>query len=195
MSCCGIIYSYMTLGARMHYPDLESAICGTQAPLEIIRELELVDVGFIDPSYERVVGQLVVARCLAGEIQEIFGKIRDQRFPLHSVIPIAYFGHDDGQSVAGDNTSGFNYRPVAGTDELSRHSYGRAVDINPWHNPHFKPDGTLVTPSIGDRIYNANVAGTIVADGPIVSIFVEHGWEWGGHWPEDPDYQHFDKIA
>jgi len=30
-----------------------------------------------------------------------------------------------------NNTSGFNYRKITGTDKLSTHSFGRAIDINP----------------------------------------------------------------
>lgn len=31
--------------------------------------------------------------------------------------------------MAADNSSAFNYRTIAGTDRLSRHALGRAVDI------------------------------------------------------------------
>lgn len=152
-------------------------------------------VDFIDFDFERKVGQLVIARCLAAESQEIFGRLRDAELPFESVIPIAHFGDDDTKSIRANNTSAFCYRVVEGTDRLSQHAVGRAIDINPWLNPYLRLDGTLMTPGIGDRTYDPDVPGTIVAGGAVVSIFDKYGWLWGGNWTKDHDYQHFDKAA
>ena len=176
------------------YPDLGAAIHGTDAPGDIIQSLELVRVEFINFDSELRVGQIVVAKFLAEEVREIFDAIRDAGFPLQSVIPIAYFGHDDDRSIAANNTSAFNYRNVAGTDRLSRHSYGTAIDINPWLNPYVNLDGSLISPSNEDRTYEPSVAGTIVEGDPVVEAYDKFGWVWGGRWTEDHDYQHFDKV-
>ena len=40
-----------------------------------------------------------------------------------------------------DNTSCFNYRVVAGTNRVSKHGLGTAVDINPRENPYLGPVG------------------------------------------------------
>ena len=54
---------------------------------------------------------------------------------------------DDDRSMAANNTSGFNRRPVAGTDRWSEHSYGRAIDLNPVQNPYVV--GSTVAPEEG----------------------------------------------
>src|SRR3546814_9572848 len=52
--------------------------------------------------------------------------------------PVDRFGSDDGASMRANNTSAFNCRYVAGTTKWSEHSYGRAIDINPLHNPYVR---------------------------------------------------------
>jgi hypothetical protein len=177
----------MSSGSPPYYPDLESAIHGTQAPPEVIERLELVPVDFVNFDFERKTGQLVVASALASDVQEIFGEIRDAEFPIFSIIPIAWFGHDDLVSIGNNNTSGFCYRPVWGTNVLSKHALGNAVDVNPLFNPYeaggFPYNG-----------YDPNVLGTIVEGGVVVRAFLGHGWEWGGRWARgERDYQHFNK--
>ena len=183
----------MTFSSEFSYPDLETAIDGTPAPEEISGQLELVPVDFLDFDSFHAVGQLIVAEALADEIQEILGKIRDAKFPIQSVIPIAQFDHDDHRSIAANNTSAFNYRLVSGTDHLSNHSFGRAIDLNPLLNPFVNADGSPRTGSFPYKDYDPNVAGTLVVDGAAVRAFTDHGWEWGGDWKDELDYQHFNK--
>ena len=181
---------------RPYYPDLDATIEGTSAPQEIIDTLELVKVNFLDFDGYHAIGQIVVAKVLAAETEKIFGVMRDAEFPIQTVVPIAHFGHDDHRSIEANNTSGFNYREVAGTGRLSKHALGLAVDVNPLLNPYVKADGSPMPnsfPLYPD--YNPSVPGTIVADGPAVRAFIDQGWEWGGNWPEEHDYQHFEKGA
>ena len=92
--------------------------------------------------------------------------------------------------MAADNSSAFNFRVVAGTSVLSQHALGRAIDINPIENPWRRPD--RIIPSAGEafadraRVY----AGMIVRPGPIVAVFDEQGWEWGGDWRHASDDHH-----
>jgi hypothetical protein len=174
------------------YPDLEAAIEGTTAPTDVIAKLELVPVDFMDFYKRRKVGQLVVACEVAADVQEIFGKIRDARFPIRSIVPIVFFGHDDHSSIAENNTSGFCYRLVDGTDRLSRHALGLAVDVNPLFNPYVNGDGSRREGSFPYPGYDIERPGTIVPGGAVVAAFLDKGWEWGGQW-EDPDYQHFNR--
>ena len=48
----------------------------------------------------------------------------------------AYDGDDDA-SMEANNTSAFNDRNVVGTQSLSMHAYGAAIDINPVQNPAY----------------------------------------------------------
>jgi len=183
----------MSLNTHPHYPDLESAVQGTEAPQEIISQLELVPVDFVNFDFEHEVGQLVIATDLAGDIQEIFGKIRNEESPIFSIIPIAWFDHNDHLSIAANNTSAFNYRQVINTTRLSRHSFGRAVDLNPEPNPYLRADGSPMPGSFPYKGYDPSVPGTIVQGGVVVRAFEDCGWEWGGNWEDSLDYQHFNK--
>lgn len=94
-----------------------------------------------------------------------------------------------------DNSSGYNCRPVAGSDRFSDHAYSAAIDINPVENPYVTDDGVL--PAAGrrfvdvDRSPGAEAApGVIVTDDVVHRAFTEIGWEWGGDYTS-PDYQHF----
>jgi hypothetical protein len=88
-----------------------------------------------------------------------------------------------------NNTSAFNYRLKTGGGDLSNHAYGRAIDINTVQNPYVK--GKLVLPPNGN--YNPIAAGTFTAENPIVKLFINLGWDWGGSWTQLQDYQHFEK--
>lgn len=176
-----------------YYTSLAAAIEHTQVPSEIVAGLELVDVDYVGYDARKHVGQLVIANELAAEVQEIFGAIRNTRFPIRSIIPIVYYGHDDHQSIAKNNTSAFNYRVVNGTDRLSQHAFGRAIDINPLFNPYLNHDSSPREGSFPYPGYNETVPGTIVRGGLVVASFVERGWEWGGDWNDSLDYQHFAK--
>lgn len=66
---------------------------------------------------------------------------------------------------------GYSYRNVAGTNNLSRHAFGEAIDINPSRNPHSYNFQTDMPSNIND-IARAN------------------GLTWGGTWNK-PDTMHF----
>lgn len=137
-------------------------------------------------------GQVVVHRSLKAEVRDIFGKLLAMRFPIEKVIPISEYGWDDDASMADNNSSAFNYRPIAGTDppRWSEHSFGWAIDLNPLLNP-FRDRQGVISPE--GATYDFSVPGTIVPDGEVVRLFLERGWEWGGHWTSVKDYQHFQK--
>jgi hypothetical protein len=89
-----------------------------------------------------------------------------------------------------NNTSAFNYRNVANTNRLSNHSYGRAIDFNPFTNPAVYSDGKI---SPQGAKYNKNKPGTLTQESELVKFFKSKGWQWGGDWNSLKDYQHFDK--
>jgi hypothetical protein len=136
-------------------------------------------------------GQLVVAAALAEEVLDIFAELHAQEFPIARMEPIDAFGGDDDASMAANNTSGFNFRNVAGTEVLSDHAFGMAVDINPLMNPMIV--GTDVFPPAGAAYLDRGAlrSGMIVRPGPVVELFQARGWEWGGDWSHPKDYHHF----
>jgi hypothetical protein len=138
-------------------------------------------------------GRLVVAGALADEVLAIFGSLFELGFPIERMELVDAYGGDDNASMAANNTSAFNFRNVAGTDVLSHHALGVAIDINPLLNPMviggdvFPPDGAPHVERTSAR------PGMIVRPGPVVDLFAHHGWAWGGDWPHMKDYHHFFK--
>ncbi len=168
---------------------LEEALQGINIPDRIKINLNLIDVQYFSFDNKLHQGQLVIHSKVVNEVVEIFEKIRELQFPILKVIPVSIYKWSDEVSMANNNTSAFNYRFIFGTERLSNHSYGLAIDINPLLNPYTQIDGIIV-PRGG--IYDVNKIGTITADSKIVELFKSHGWQWGGNW-ERKDWQHFDK--
>lgn len=141
-------------------------------------------------------GQIVIDRSLSADVRAIFKVAYDNHFPIHSVIPVSAFDWSDPASMDANNSSGFNYRPVGGTNpscskitsrHASTHSGIGAFDINPRQNPYktshgVKPKGAL---------YDPKNPGTLTSKNPVVVKAKELHWTWGNDF-EDP--QHFQKI-
>ncbi len=92
--------------------------------------------------------------------------------------------------MSADNTSAFNFRVVAGTDILSQHARGLAIDINPVENPWRRP-GRIVPPegaAFADRADDP--AGDVRAARAGRRAIDELGWEWGGDWRHACDDHH-----
>ncbi len=138
-------------------------------------------------------GELIVHKDLANEVLEIFHELYMAKYPLASVRLVDDFDADDDASTSANNTSGFNYRFVAGTRSRSLHSYGMAIDINPLFNPYVK--GKNVDPdsaaAYADR--SRDFPGKIDKKDLCYRLFTDRGWEWGGDWRTVKDYQHFSK--
>ena len=166
-----------------------------KCPKEIRDRQRLIKVKYY--SFDRLIheGQLVIDKDLVGDIRRVFRAGLDQRFPINSVIPISdprfrkNGRWDDDLSMIANNSSAFNYRNVTGGTTLSNHATGRAIDINTVQNPYFK--GTIKLPPNGN--YDPAALGTFTADSPLVKLFQQLGWTWGGTWKSPTDYQHFEK--
>lgn len=135
-------------------------------------------------------GELVVARALAPRAIELFRRLYMLGFPIRQMTLVDDYDASDDRSMSADNTSAFNFRLIAGTDLLSQHALGRAIDINPVENPWRRPDKLL--PIEGEAYADrTNVRpGMIVRPGPVVALFDEQGWEWGGDWRHAFDDHH-----
>ena len=171
--------------------SFSEAIEGTNAPLEIVDSLALIDVLYYSFDGRKHQGQIIVSNDLEDDVYEIFQLIEEIKFPVGIVIPIVAYKWDDHSSMANNNSSGFNFRVIEGTTKLSLHSFGRAVDINPVQNPVIYPNG-VVAPD-GAK-YNSQKEGTFTAANPIVTEFIRRGWHWGGNFEQPKDYHHFEKF-
>ena len=172
--------------------SFEEATFRTGASREIIDKLRLIEVRY--RAFDGLLhqGQLVIHEEVKGDIIEIFRLIERTAFPVFQVVPIVKYDWSDDLSMADNNTSAFNYRLVQGTDRLSNHAFGRAVDINPYLNPVIDEDGRIDPPGAS---YIPAGAGTLKESNPVVQEFLIRGWRWGGHFKPKKDYHHFDKTG
>ena len=158
-------------------------------------ELSLVQVTHLGYDGREHQGDLIVNRALADEVVDIFAELIAGRCPIERVRLVDFYA-DDLASMADNNTSAFNCRPVTGnSDRYSVHSHGRAIDLNPLQNPYVK--GAEVLPPAG-RAYLDRVQplpGLIRRGDACHRPFASRGWRWGGDFRTLKDYQHFEKPA
>ncbi|HEY4244335.1 MAG TPA: M15 family metallopeptidase [Kofleriaceae bacterium] len=135
-------------------------------------------------------GELVVAAALADRTRALFARLWRLGFPIRQLRLVDDYGADDERSMAADNSSAFNFRVIAGTQDLSQHALGRAIDLNPVENPWRRPD--RIAPDAGRAFADRRDVrpGMIVRPGPVVAALDEQGWEWGGDWRHAFDDHH-----
>jgi hypothetical protein len=144
-------------------------------------------------------GEIMVMDAAAENVLRIFTKLREIRFPIAKARLINHYDGDDDASIADDNTSAFNSRNVAGTNSLSLHAYGLAIDLNPLENPYVQ--------HVGGKLKFSPPAGAAYANRfkgqpekqhrlglaeAVINVFANEGFSiWGGYWKSAIDYQHF----
>jgi hypothetical protein len=171
------------------FSELE-CFAGIEIPTEYIEQQTLISVEYFSFDNKFHLGQLVVNKSLSDEILAIFSEIKRMKFPIEKVIPISFYNWDDEISMQNNNSSCFNFRLIKGTNRLSKHAFGKAIDINPMQNPFVKQNS--IEPK--NAVYEISQKGTILENSPIIRIFSDFGWEWGGNWTNSKDYQHFEKV-
>ena len=96
-------------------------------------------------------GELVVAASVADDSRRrSSGTCTTIGYPIASMRLVDDFGGSDDASMAANNTSAFNCRPVTGGGGFSEHSYGTAIDLNPVQNPYLS--GSTVLPAAGPAV-------------------------------------------
>lgn len=170
------------------YP--EYALIGT----EELRYLNVMYYGFDGKAHE---GELIVNQSIAEDIISIFRELYKIKYPIEEMKLIDEYGADDERSMSSNNTSAFNYRTIAGTDRLSNHGKGLAIDINPLYNPcvQEKDGETLYEPAAGREYADRTkeIPYKIEKGDPCCQIFEKYGFIWGGDWDSPKDYQHFER--
>lgn len=155
-----------------------------------LADLRYVTVTYRDFGGAAATGELVVHADVADSVVAVFGDLFAQGYPIRSMRLVDDFDGSDDASMAADNTSAFNCRPISRGVGWSEHAYGRAIDLNPVENPYVR--GSLVLPPEGEP-YAArpDAPGVVHAGDGVVRAFAAHGWQWGGSWTSPVDYQHF----
>lgn len=194
------------------YPVAESLAAQTAVPaVNMIADDTTPAVSYDDLRYVRVLhydfngrekeGELICNKAIAEDMVEIFYELYQNDYQLEKICLIDEYNGDDTLSMMDNNTSCFNYRVVDGTDSLSKHAYGLAIDINPFYNPYIvfgrNEDGSDYISPAGSEVYadrSKNFAYKIDENDLCYRLFKEHGFTWGGDWNSCKDYQHFQKT-
>lgn len=161
-------------------------LCPLPVSEEIRRDLVVLFPDYCTVLQTTRTGMIVVHRAIARKVLAGFQALHRGCFPIGRMLPIVAYNWSDVRSMAANNTSGFNYRYISGTDRLSLHAYGLAFDLNPLWNPCCG-DG-LWSP---DAPYVPDAPGTITRESWVVRVFEDLGFKWGGDWSEPFDPQHF----
>lgn len=210
-------------GAVAPIPTSVAAFRGSSSPIpEKVRSQmrgismpEGADISFDELAYLTVpyynyqgqisTGHMVVNVSVAEDVLDIFSELFAIRFPIERMEPIEQyadyidetFNSLDRASMGQNNTSAFCYRLVSGKQNMSYHAYGLAIDLNPRTNPYCIPSSGYVSPAnayeFADR--EQDLPGMIHHGDQVYQIFIAHGWEWGGDWNGEKDYQHFQKTS
>ena len=161
-------------------------------------DLRYLNVLYVDFEGNTQKGEIICNKAIADDLVEIFKELYDNKYQIDKIRLIDEYGGDDDLSCDDNNTSCFNYRVVGGTDSLSKHALGLAIDINPFQNPYITyPNGVERISPVGSEPYADRSSGLphMILEGDLCyNLFIEHGFTWGGHWKTLKDYQHFQKT-
>lgn len=136
------------------------------------------------------------------DVFAVFKELFREKYQIQSMYLVDnYWTGDpdttDSASIEVNNTSAFCFRMATGSDHLSNHAYGKAIDLNPQQNPYVsystgKPKWahSNADPYI-DR--TTGLPHVITHEDLAFKLFTERGFRWGGDWNNPKDYQHFDK--
>ena len=167
---------------------------GCTVPRSDLRHLKTLHV---DKDGNIKLGEMVCNKAIAQDLKEIFRTLYDNRYPIERMVLIDEYNANDDLSMRDNNSSCFCFRKVMGTQNLSKHARGLAVDINTLYNPwvHTSNGKRKVDPATGapyaDRTKKFPYK---IEQGDLCHrLFIAHGFRWGGAWRSSKDYQHFDK--
>lgn len=174
-------------------------VMSPNAPVQCER-LKNITFTHYDFKGKTVTGHIVVLDAVAPYVDRIFTELYQQGFPIAQAKPIENYAGDDSKSMDANNTSAFNYRPIAGKSSLSLHAYGVAIDINPLQNPfvEFTSWGTATFKPLKGHEYSNRMIQRLGKENrkgfaeEVINIFTKNGFiYWGGYWDTPIDFQHF----
>ena len=169
---------------------------GCPVSLEELRYLRLKHIDF---NGEDQMGEMIVHQEVSAQVTKIFEELYNTGYPIHKMRLVSDYKGSDWQSIEADNTSAFNCRKATGSKKFSKHSYGKAIDINPIENPYVfrsgKSSHKASKPYLKRKRTDKSVSqmAMLLPEDAAVKIFKKFGWQWGGDWSSVKDYQHFSK--
>ena len=173
----------------------------TQEAVKDMPHLRLLHLSHYDKDGKVQVGELICNKAIAADLIEIFRELYKAQYRIERMETIDKYGGDDERSMTANNTSCYNYRLKTGNKkELSMHARGLAIDINPLYNPYIHHRTGRIAPVAGKAWVNNREKlkepwpGALIKKGDLIhTLFLKHGFTWGGSWRSCKDYQHFEK--
>lgn len=143
------------------------------------------------------IGEMICNVQIADRLVRILRQLYEAKYPIQRMLLPDVYNADDETQMRDNNTSCFCYRVVSGSNKLSKHARGLAVDINTLYNPYYKDrkDGTrYIQPATAAEYCDRTKSFPykIEKNDLCYKLFTEAGFEWGGNWTTCKDYQHFE---
>jgi hypothetical protein len=160
-----------------------------------LEQLAYVTMPFRGFDHRRHTGEMIVNAAVAEDVVQVFRSLYQSRFRIEEMRVITL--DEQRAPPTGDTnvTSSFECRQVTLGTSWSEHSYGLAIDINPFHNPYAR--GDLVAPELAsayvDRTWKRD--GMIFEGDVVTQAFDAIGWDWGGRWNTLKDWMHFSQTG
>lgn len=162
------------------------------------KDLRYLRMRYVDFEGKVQSGEMIVNKKIAKKTLILFYQLYKMKYPIQRMVLVDAYGGDDENSMAANNTSSFNYRRIEGTNRLSKHGYGLAIDINPRINPCVTAstvapaNGKAYTQRKPSKCTGKHAKNMIRRKSAICKLFKKQGFNWGGDWNSKKDYQHFE---
>ena len=164
----------------------------------------LSDLRYLKVLHYNFEGQVQVGELIVDDFLSAFKQLYENQYQIQEMVLIDNYWAGDGDSsdynsIEHNNTSAFCFRNATGSGNLSKHAYGRAIDINSQQNPYVTYNNGYGSCAHGnaqqylDR--SSGLPHVITHDDICYQIFTQLGFTWGGDWGNPKDFQHFEKSA
>jgi len=170
---------------------------GCPVPTSRLNYITLTYIGFDGKEHK---GELIVNKAVTNDVVNIFRELYNIKYPIKKMKLVSSYNGSDFASIEADNTSAFNCRFVGSSKRWSKHSYGKAIDINPIENPYITNSGKIFHKKSYKYITRKHMKkkpsdkAMLIKGDKAIKIFNSYGWIWGGTFKEAKDLQHFHKI-
>jgi len=178
---------------EMDVPDDVAARSSWDANCPVhIDDLAYIQMPYWGFDHQVHTGEMIVHDDYVEEVATAFERIFATQFPIEEMRVISAAERDSPTTGDHNITSAFTCRLVVGAATVwSQHAYGKAVDINPFHNPYYK--GEELFPELSEAYLDRDRerAGMIDEASVVYRAFTDLGWGWGGSWTGREDWMHF----
>ncbi len=154
-----------------------------------VTELAYAEVSFFGFDGRFHTGEFITGVDHVEGLVGVFAELHAMRFPVEEMVVTTQEAVDAHPTGDSNNTSSFVCRPAVNSGSWSRHALGGAIDINPFQNPYVK--GDLVIPELAGAYLDRTHVRVGMVTPPIVDLFAQIGWSWGGNWNSASDWMHF----